>query len=263
MTLWRCIHCNSKLIKENGFARCENGHSYDFHKKGHLHLLRSQKSKDRGDEKAMVLSRSQFLNTNAYQDFLNHLISLVEEFDARTVLDVGCGEGYYAQGVMSHCASLYAFDISKDAIISASKRKIEHLAVGSSFDMPVISNSFDVAYAIFAPFSKEELLRVLNESGIFIFVYPLKNHLFELKELVYDRVLLNDEVDHTIPGLTLIRSDLVQFKKTLNKTDLKNLFYMTPYVHKTSKENIAKLDSAHDTLVSFEFGFDIYVKETL
>lgn len=263
MTLWRCIHCNSKLIKENTHGICENGHAYDFHKKGHLHLLRSQKSKDRGDEKAMVLARTQFLNTLLYQKFLDHLISLVEEFKPSTVLDVGCGEGYYAQGVEAHCSSLYAFDISKDAILSAGKRHISHLAVGSSFDMPVMDDSFDLAYAIFAPYSGEELLRVLKGSGIFIFVYPLKDHLFELKELVYENVLLNDEVVHSIPGFNLLRSDSVQFKKSLNKKELKDLFYMTPYVHKTSKENISKLDSAGDSSVSFEFGFDIYMKETL
>ena len=263
MTLWRCIHCNSKLTQDNNLVRCENNHSYDFHKKGHLHLLRSQKSKDRGDEKTMVAARTQFLNTLTYQAFLDHLISLVKEFSAESILDVGCGEGYYAQGVQAHCSSLYGFDISKDAIISASKRNISNLAVGSSFDMPVMDDSFDLAYAIFAPYSGEALLRVLKESGIFIFVYPLKNHLFELKELVYDHVLLNDDVEHSIPGFNLIRSDQVQFTKTLDKIQLRDLFYMTPYVHKTSKENISKLDMAVDTLVSFEFGFDIYMKETL
>lgn len=263
MTLWRCIHCNSKLIQNNTLVRCKNNHSYDFHKKGHLHLLRSQKSKDRGDEKLMVDARTQFLNTGTYQQFLDHLVLLVKEFDSQTVLDVGCGEGYYAQGVQKEVESLYGFDISKDAIISASKRNLGHLAVGSSFDMPVMDDSFDLAYAIFAPYSGEELLRVLKESGIFIFVYPLKNHLFELKELVYNHVLLNDEVEHHVSGFKLLRSDSIMFKKSLNKTELKDLFYMTPYVHKTSKENISKLNSADDTLVSFEFGFDIYMKETL
>ena len=261
MSLWHCIVCGEKLNQVGQSLKCTKGHSYDLSKYGSVHLLKSQKNKVRGDEKKMIQARSTFLNTGLYETFRNHLEELITSFACETVLDMGCGEGYYMEGLNKMLPNLYGFDVSKDAVTAASRRGLKNIALASSFSIPVIDDSFDAAYSIFAPFSEDEINRILKDSGIFIRVSPLENHLVELKEVIYDTVILNDTTSILEGPLKFLRRDSVKFKKTLDHDALVALFEMTPYVHKTHPNDKAKLDQLSKLEVSFEFAFDIYQKE--
>ncbi len=58
---------------------CENGHSFDIARQGYVNLLPVQhkRSKDPGDSKAMVVARTQFLNSGVYQSIASKLAEII------------------------------------------------------------------------------------------------------------------------------------------------------------------------------------------
>ena len=79
------------------------------------------------------------------------------------LLDAGCGEGYYTEGVsraLEQAAlpmQVYGVDISKSAADAAAKRcPGGHFAVGSVYHLPVADRCCDMLMTIFAPYCGEE-----------------------------------------------------------------------------------------------------------
>ena len=53
------------------------------------------------------------------------------------------------------------------------------------------SESVDLIFSLFAPYSEEEFLRVLKKGGVLIRAVPLTDHLYSLKEAVYEKPTRN------------------------------------------------------------------------
>lgn len=105
---WKCPACHAGLLLDNNQLRCENNHSYDIAKEGYVNLLlaNQKRSKEPGDNKAMINARRGFLEQGYYQPLADKLAALIEahiptllatsqQSDAINVFDAGCGEGYY------------------------------------------------------------------------------------------------------------------------------------------------------------------------
>lgn len=234
---------------------------FDKSKTGYVNLLQSQriKSKNRGDDKQMVNARSQFLDTQGYSKFRTHLEQLIE---GNSVLDIGCGEGWYASNLCERGLDVSGIDISKAAIEKASKRnKTMTLAVASSFDLPFLDASFDTVYCVFAPFDLNEVYRVLKPGGIFIDVFALEDHLLQMKEIVYPEVYKNDIKILEHPSMTFERIDRVEDTlEVRSQTMIQNLFSMTPYAHRTPRDGKERLDALENLKTQIGFGFGIYRK---
>ncbi|MBP0977949.1 MAG: methyltransferase, partial [Oscillospiraceae bacterium] len=83
---------------------------------------------------------------------------------------------------------------------------------------------------------------------------PLENHLWELKEAVYDNPYKNEVKEYAIEGFELARCSELHRKINLGSCeDIKNLFMMTPYYYKTSEKDFKKLDQIDSMKVSTEF----------
>ena len=51
------------------------------------------------------MARKAYLNKGYYDPILNQVITCIDEFkhqDDLSILDLGCGEGYYTQGLKKH-----------------------------------------------------------------------------------------------------------------------------------------------------------------
>ncbi len=262
MSLWECPICKENLEKKEKQFVCKNNHQFDIAKQNYINLLMSQISKDKqhGDSKEMVLARSNFLEKGYYSVFRDTLESIVSEHEPTSVLDIGCGEGWYAENIS--VPNLYGIDISKEAIKLATRRLPQYqFAVASSYALPIVSNSIDLAYSIFAPFKIEEVHRVLREGGIFIEVFPLPKHLYDLKHILYDKPYLNPEYTTEYEGFELLEvkqvSDAIKIETS---EDIHNLFMMTPYYHRTPESNKKRLAVFVEMNTDIGFGFAIFQK---
>ena len=109
MSLFICPLCGGALERNEKSYICPLGHSYDASAEGYVHLLPANKkhSKLPGDDKNMVRARSRFLSGGFYQPLQSVLSALVLELssDSPAILDSGCGEGYYTQGIFDALTS--------------------------------------------------------------------------------------------------------------------------------------------------------------
>ena len=122
-------------------------------------------------------------------------------------MDLGCGTGYYTNNLN---VNVLGFDISKDAINKASINKQNNYFVSSSNNIPLEGNSIDFILTVFAPSFEEEIIRLLKDDGIFSLVTPAQNHLYELKETIYNNPYLNSEKDQDFKTLKLVKKEEIK-----------------------------------------------------
>nr|WP_325196487.1 methyltransferase domain-containing protein [uncultured Oscillibacter sp.] len=257
MSLFRCPVCGGPLVREERAYRCEKGHSYDLAREGYTYLLppNQKHSAAPGDDKGMAAARREFLSKGYYAPLLNTLCSqiLACSGDAPVLLDTGCGEGYYTAGIYHALQNagktprMAGIDISKFILRSAAKReKAIEFAVASSYHLPVADGTVDILLNCFSPLALDEFRRVLKPGGRFFYVVPAADHLWEMKQVLYDRPYPNEEKETPYEGFAYEAIVPVDDTITLeSQADIHALFQMTPYYWKTPRagaERLAALD---------------------
>lgn len=273
MSLFCCPNCGKPLSREEHRLVCPAGHSFDVARSGYVNLLLSQQTgqKHHGDDKVMVRARSGFLARGYYDPMRRELIrqSLEAAEEGVTVLDAGCGEGYYTAELAKVLREQNArprvagIDISKAALQEAARRDREtEYAVASCFHLPVGAESVDLLLSVFAPYCGEEFLRVLKPGGRFMMVIPLENHLYGLKEAIYDRPYRNEVKPYDLPGFRLEACSELRYEITLRgQEEIEELFMMTPYYYKTGVADQQKLRGLTELATPVEFAVLRYKKE--
>lgn len=270
MSSFRCPICGKSLERLEHSLKCEHGHSFDISAEGYVHLLPPNKmnSKIPGDSKEMAASRSAFLDKGYYEPLLRELEHTVFELakdEPVSVLDCGCGEGYYTASIAKTLknriptAKTVGFDISRPSVRRAAKRTKEvEFAVASVFDIPVPDGSFDILLNVFSPLSIDEYRRVLKSGGYYIYVVPAARHLWQLKAAIYDTPYENREQDTPYEGFEHAETRRVRYEVLIeSKADIFALFQMTPYYWKTSAKGAEKLSKLES--LSTEVAFDIHI----
>ncbi|HBJ18397.1 MAG TPA: methyltransferase [Clostridiales bacterium] len=266
---WTCPKCRALLTFSEKTAHCAAGHSYDLAKEGYINLLLSAGG-IHGDSREMVEARRRFLESGAYEPLRRAVAELVCRYlpAGGICLDAGCGEGYYTEDIAEALAGdgkdalLFAFDISRDAARRTAKRRRDlSVAVASAYAIPARDGSADLLTDLFSPMATAEFARVLKPQGIFLLVIPEKEHLFGLKEALYDTPYKNEVAGTDLDGFTLLESREIRYPLTLDgKERIADLFLMTPYAYRTSPKDKEKL-AARDTLVTeVHFRILIYQK---
>ena len=235
-------------------------HSYDVSRSGYVNL--TSPADGEGDSREAVRARTLFLESGYYESLSDEVNELLNQWKVRTVLDAGCGEGYYTNR-MGEGRDILGVDLSRAGIDAAAKKaRLQGTGasffVGSLFKLPVKEGSIDAIANLFAPCAEDEFLRALRPGGVLILVGAGERHLFGLKEVLYENPYLN-------PG----RADLPLHMKEIEKKRLSYtvtvegreqidaLFSMTPYYWRTADADRKKLQ-ALETLTT-EVDFDIYV----
>lgn len=253
-----CPICKEKLIKDDKRYYCSNRHSFDISKEGYVNLY-LKKAIDSGDSKESINARHSFLNKNYYLFLKEKMNEIITDLDITSLCDLACGEGYYTKDLkVEHKTGI---DLSKKGLKIASKNDPSTTYILSSiFHTPIEDKSVDMAITCFAPIAKEEIKRILKDSGYFLLINPHADHLYELKKVIYENPYENIDDDIDIDGLKLINKEVISNKFTLEKEDLYNLFKMTPYFYKTSKEDKDKLDNIDSLEITFSFNVYLYQK---
>lgn len=269
MSLFICPVCGSALAQAEKSYDCPAGHRFDIASEGYVNLLTANQkhAKEPGDDKNMVRARNRFLSAGYYDPLLRALEALAVELPGKrpVLLDSGCGEGYYTQGIYTALEAAgkkplaAGIDISKQAVRLAAKRlRQAAFAVASAYRLPLADGCADLVLNCFSPLGISEFHRILKPNGHFFYVVPAPRHLWALKSAVYDKPYENEKIIAEYEGFALEKCVSVQSSIILSeKQAISDLFTMTPYFWKTPRSGLERLSVLEK--LETEIAFDIYV----
>ncbi|WP_086932946.1 putative RNA methyltransferase [Agarilytica rhodophyticola] len=290
--IWACPLCKSALTLVDNSLTCTNHHMFDRAKQGYVNLLPANKKRslEPGDNAEMIDARRKFLNTGHYDFLMSAICQRVLNKMARVTaahsaasdqqhkdrsfvcLDLGCGEGAYLEYITGQSAAgrcdCYGLDISKFAVKRAASlfkqkaqdknHKQEHqpvrFAVASSYHIPVLDSSVDIAISVFAPLAAAEVARILKPGGILLRITPGPRHLLQLKQAIYSKAITH-EPPKALEKAEVLVSDQIHRQVELEQQVLADLIAMTPLSWHGSR--VGKEDLLANTSFTVDFNFII------
>lgn len=263
--LMRCPVCGGNITREGNSLLCNGArrHCFDMAKEGYVNLAPARSSGG-GDDAALIAARTAFLGGNHYAPIADRVCAILgEHVPGGTVVDAGCGEGYYTARMAESGLCAFGLDLSKRGIRHAAKSARSDrafFAVAGIFDLPVADNAADGIVSLFAPVCEEEFLRVLRPGGVALLVGAGPDHLLDLKRVLYDTPYQNESRADAPKQMELLLEDRLAFTMALDAPALQALFAMTPYYYRTSAEGRARLDALEGLTVGAEVDISLYRK---
>ena len=183
-------------------------------------------------------------------------------------IDSGCGEGYYTAQIAEAlfrrraCAAHGGIDISKNCLRWAAKR--EHrveFAVASAYALPFADSAADLLLNCFSPLALAEFRRVLKPGGAFLYVVPGARHLWELKQILYEKPYLNEEQPSPYEGFRYLDILNVEGAASLPSQEvIHDLFAMTPLLLENAEGGRERLASISQLDVTTSFRIHLFQK---
>jgi 23S rRNA (guanine745-N1)-methyltransferase len=241
-----CPVCDLPLERVEARCICAHGHSFDVAREGYVNLLLSTQkaSREPGDSREMVRSRRAFLEAGHYTPIAERIAQLVQrslpEGRPATILDAGCGEGYFLRCLGTAPAARWGIDISRWAVRSAATADPgASFAVASIHRLPVRPGAVDVLLSVLAPRDFEQFHRALAPGAHLVVGVPGPRHLYTLRGLVY-RSPREHETESKLeagPGFELVAEETVTSRLRLDHPALGALVAMTPYLWHLDEES--------------------------
>ena len=259
VTAFACPICLENLTLVESSLKCSNRHSFDLAKFGYVNLAPQIKLSTNYD-KENFQNRQQILEAGFYQAILEAVSDLLASSEtSTTVLDIGCGEGFYSRKLQeSHPdKTFYAFDISKDSVQIAAKSEpnwVVNWFVGDLARLPIKNASMDILLDIFSPANYGEFRRVLSRDGILIKVIPTENHLKEIRQMVENQLTKKDYSnqdirEHFQEHFSIQSSQIASLTKPITTEQRQALLSMTPLLFHVDQ---SKIDWSRLTEITIE-----------
>ena len=112
---------------------------------------------------------------------------LVEDLRGKTLLDAGCGTGWFSKIGVERGAKVTSMDLGENLLLEVQKKCETNRVVGSILDMPFENNSFDfivssevIEHTPDPHKAIEELARVLKPGGTLVLTTPNKFWYFSI-----------------------------------------------------------------------------------
>ena len=254
-----CPICQENLTLIKTSLKCSNRHSFDLAKFGYVNLAPQIKQSANYD-KENFQNRQEILEAGFYQTILETISDLLARLEtAKTILDIGCGEGFYSRKLQeSHPEkTFYAFDISKDSVQIAAKSEPNwevNWFVGDLTRLPIKDASMDILLDIFSPANYGEFRRVLSKDGILIKVIPTENHLKEIRQIVQDQLTKKDYSNQDIKEhfqeyFSIQSSQIASLTTPISAEQRQALLTMTPLLFHVDQ---TKIDWSQLTEITIE-----------
>jgi 23S rRNA (guanine745-N1)-methyltransferase len=193
MLLCTVRDCRMALVRQERRLLCPRGHSFDIARSGYVNLLQPQqrRSKQPGDTPAAVEARRRLHDRGITAPLLGGIAKFAEVSPRDTVLDAGCGDGFYL-GTLARefrCAA-HGVDISIPAVDSAARRypACEWIVANADRFVPYAAGSFSLLLSITGRMNSAEFRRVLRDDGRLLVALPALIDLIELRGAGRDRV---------------------------------------------------------------------------
>lgn len=186
----RCPLCGGGLRLAGNSFRCPSGHCYDLAAKNYLNLAPAAKAPAQYNRQLFATRRRVFAG-----GFYDAPVKAICELAAEkyhtlqrplTVIDAGCGEGFFAARLLNAlspaAAEVYALDLAKDGLIMAAQGEPRlKCLLADLAALPFDDNSADIILNILSPANYGEFRRVLRPNGLLIKVIPGAAYLQEVR----------------------------------------------------------------------------------
>ncbi|MDJ1136845.1 putative RNA methyltransferase [Streptomyces iconiensis] len=238
LDLLRCPTCHAHLRPGGGALRCPAGHTFDVARHGYVSLLAGARATS-GDDAAMARARDRFLSTGRYGPIRRAVARMAADAvtERGTVVDVGCGTGYYLAGVLDQLPAGrgLGLDTSVRALRSAGRAHVR--AAAASWDVfrpfPLADGVADVVLDVFAPRNPSEFHRVMRSNGRLIVVRPTPRHLAGLRGPLPAMVAIDPAKEERLhqalnPFFDASATELVEYPASLARHEVLDLVGMTP-----------------------------------
>lgn len=238
-------------------------HCYDFARSGYLNL--NPPTGGAGDLRDAIRARTCFLEAGYYQPLAERLEEILERIPSDRVMDAGCGEGYYTNRFAKD-RTVIGVDLSKNGIeagakSAAAKATNASFVVASLFALPIQDESLDVVVNIFAPCAESEFCRVLKPRGHVLLVAAGEQHLFGLKEQLYENPYRNSGRADLPKDMICVEKTKLSYPVTVRRQEhIQALFSMTPYYWRTSPADRAKLAGLEQLTTELDFDLFLFKK---
>ena len=186
----RCPLCGKTLSQKDASFRCAAGHCFDLSAKNYLNLAPSAGQPDQYGRQ-LFLTRRRVFKAGFYNQVLAALGKHALAEHARlqrplTVLDAGCGEGFFARGLLNSLppgsAEVLALDLSKDGLILAAQAEPAlKCLLADLAALPLNDNSTDIILNILSPANYREFRRILRPGGLLLKIIPGVGYLRQVR----------------------------------------------------------------------------------
>lgn len=272
-----CPLCQLPLIKEQRRWYCDNNHNFDIARQGYTNLLpvQNKKSRSPGDNAKMVASRQRFLEKGFYRHVADSLSELVSHYleesllNQATIIDAGCGEGYYTESLYQTLTNhqidtdIVGVDISKHAVLSAARQhKTIQWFVAKSQAIPVDDHCANILISLFAPIASEEFQRCLKKQGLLIIASTGKQHLLELRQMIYPQVKDEAFNPQTALDQSFKATGGTYIHHTIELGDnqtIQDLLAMTPHYWRASPTRKQLLDAIDQLSVTIDIQLHCFI----
>ena len=221
------------------------------------------------------MARKRFLSQDFYKPIADAVAAMIIKHcppdQATSILDAGCGEGYYtnkladalSENGISH--SMTGIDISKFAIkAAASSNKRVKWFVANSSQLPVSKHSCHYLISLFSPIPEESFDQAISSDGCLLIASTGENHLIELRELLYDQVNCDslDPCKHLETRFNPIKTQKVSYQLSLKtQQDIQDLLSMTPHYWRASPTKKQALNNLDKLTLSIDINLFLFEKK--
>lgn len=236
MPVLRCPRCQSAFELSVASLICQNRHCYDLSKRGYVNLAPSHDQAAEKYDAELFDSRRLVFEHGFYQPIAEAIATWLTNAPL-TILDAGCGEGYYARLLADRfpLTQLIGLDISRDAITAAAREPGRaNWLVADLKHLPVADHSADVLLDVLTPADYAEFGRVLKPDGWLIKVVPGADYLCEVRKAVAPWLRSGDTydntrvIDHLKEHAVIAEEREVRITRPLSEEESRAFLRMTP-----------------------------------
>lgn len=249
LDLLRCPTCRTRsLHPDRGALRCPAGHAFDIARHGYAGLLTGTRAIS-GDDAAMARARDRFLSTDTYAPIRTVVARLAADSapEQATVVDVGCGTGYYLAGVLDQLPGARGLGLDTSVRALRSAARAHERAAAVAWDVfrpfPLAGDVAEVVLDVFAPRNPVEFHRVLRPTGRLIVVRPTRRHLSELRGRLPAMVTIDPAKEQRLhramdPLFEAADTEQVEYTMPLTRQETLDLVGMTPSARHLSRADL-------------------------